>query len=92
MTFKHKDSKTVTEAANLFAGILQKNFDNYMVGPARPVVNRVRNQFLMELLLKLPKDSLIINNCKQSILDAIVIMHQEKKYRNVTVVPEVDAL
>lgn len=92
MTFRHKSNEVVSGAAFFFAGVIKKEFAGYLVGPAQPVVNRVRNQFLMELMFKLPKDSAIIHNCKQSIHESIVLMHQEKKYRSVIVVPDVDAI
>jgi primosomal protein N' (replication factor Y) len=63
-----------------------------MVGPAEPIIGRIRNQFLMELLLKLPRDSQTIANCKKDLLEQVAILHQEKSYRSVTVVPDVDAL
>jgi primosomal protein N' (replication factor Y) len=39
-------------------------FKNFITGPAEPVVNRVRNQYLFDVLLKLPKDAQLISNCK----------------------------
>lgn len=92
ITFKHKKSDVVSGAAFLFADGLKKNFDKYMVGPAQPVVNRVRNQYLMELMLKLPKDAALINGCKQIILETITAVHQEKAFRMVNIVPDVDAV
>jgi primosomal protein N' (replication factor Y) len=44
----------------------------------------------MELMLKLPKGSILLNSAKESITETIAIMHQEKKYRTVAVVPDVD--
>ncbi|MEO6001047.1 MAG: primosomal protein N' [Chitinophagaceae bacterium] len=92
ITFRHKNNDIVAGATNLFTGIIKKNFEKYMVGPAPPVVNRVRNQYLMELLFKLPKDAALINGCKQSILNTIAEMHQDKRYRMVSVIPDVDAI
>ncbi|HYC27476.1 MAG TPA: primosomal protein N', partial [Chitinophagaceae bacterium] len=47
--FRHKIKETVQEAANFFGAQLEKEFANYLVGPAEPVIGRVRNQYLMEL-------------------------------------------
>ncbi|HEY0676887.1 MAG TPA: primosomal protein N' [Chitinophagaceae bacterium] len=90
ITFKHKIKDTVNEAAHLFAENLQKEYGNYLVGPAEPVVGRIRNQYLMELLLKLPKDTGFINKVKQAIRQTIVTLHMEKKHRSVSVVVDVD--
>ncbi len=92
ITFKHKDVRVVSDAAMVFAEQMKAQYGNYMIGPAQPVVNRVRNQYLMELLFKLPKDSSTIHQCKQSILQNIAILHQDKRCRSVQVIPDVDAV
>ncbi|HEX2532588.1 MAG TPA: primosomal protein N', partial [Chitinophagaceae bacterium] len=90
--FRHKERNTVFEAAQAFARGLETAFGAHLVGPAEPVVNRVRNQFLMELLLKLPRDTGVIAQCKKTILNQIALLHAEKQFRSVIVVPDVDAV
>lgn len=92
LTFRHKIKEVTEAAAHRFALALKKDFEQYLVGPAEPVVNRVRNQFLMELLLKLPKDASLITACKTAIQDQIAILHNEKKFRSVVMIPDVDAM
>lgn len=92
LTFKHKQ-KDVTEAtAHLMAEALKPEFGKYLVGPAEPVVNRIRNQFLMELLLKLPKDSELIQRCKRFILEQVAVLHNDKRFRSVVMIADVDAM
>ena len=92
LTFKHKQ-KDVTEAAShIMAEALKPEFGKYLVGPAEPVVNRIRNQFLMELLVKLPKDGELIQRCKKFILDQIATLHNDKRFRSVVVIADVDAV
>ncbi len=90
LTFKHKQKEVVEMAALYFAGKMKTSYERYLVGPAEPVVNRVRNQYLMELLVKLPKDSQVVKSCKQFILDQVALMHNEKLLRNVVVISDVD--
>ncbi len=92
VTFKHKEREVVSEAAHFFANALQTVYSQYLVGPAEPVINRVRNMFLMELLIKLPRDSAIIARCKSDILKQCAALHAEKKFKKIMVVPDVDAL
>ena len=49
ITFKHKLKDVVEAAAHFCANDLKKEFEKWLVGPAEPVVNRIRNQFLMEI-------------------------------------------
>ncbi|MBC8035309.1 MAG: primosomal protein N', partial [Chitinophagaceae bacterium] len=92
LRFRHRDAQIVAQAALAFSGLVKAEFSKYMVGPAQPVVSRVRSQYIMELMFKLPKDGTIINSCKQNVLQNIALLHQEKKYRSVQVVIDVDAV
>lgn len=91
LTFKHKSRDVVYAAAHKFAEILKKEFGQYLIGPAEPVVNRVRNQFLMELLVKLPKDSQLVARCKKLIHEQTAILHNENQFKSVIIIPDVDA-
>ncbi len=90
LTFKHKLKDVVDGAAHSMANALKEKFSQYLVGPAEPVVNRVRNQYLMELMIKLPKDAALIQHCKQQVHEQVAVLHQDKKYRSVVIIPDVD--
>ena len=90
VTFKHKEQHIAEEAANIMLQGLKAGFGNYISGPSEPLVNKVRGQFLQELLLKLPKDSQMIDRCKEAIEQQIVIIQTNKRYRQVQVIPDVD--
>lgn len=90
LSFRHKFREVAGQAAQKFADALKNDYGNYLIGPAEPVVARVRNQYIIELLLKLPKDKTIIANCKRALLELTAILHNDKKYRSVVVVADVD--
>ena len=90
LTFKHKLKDIVDDGAYRFAQALKQNYDRYMVGPAEPVVNRVRNQFLMELVFKLPKDGSVIVACKSAIQQQVAALHSEKRFKSLVIIPDVD--
>ncbi len=92
LTFKHKLKEVVERAAYQFANALKGRYGNYLVGPAEPVIGRIRNQYLVELLVKLPRDAKLITRCKNDLLEQAAILHQEKSFRSVTIVPDVDAV
>jgi len=92
VTFKHKIKEVVESAANFCANNMKKDFDKYLVGPAEPVINRIRNQYLMELLLKLPRDGNTISFAKLVIQQQAAILHNNKKFRSVGIVADVDAI
>ena len=90
LTFKNKIREVVQDAADWFSGSLQNQYREFIIGPSEPVINKVRNQYLRELLLKLPRNSKVIDACKKDILYHIALLHQEKRYRSVVVLPDVD--
>lgn len=92
ITCKHKLKDIAEEAANILGRFLTEKYAAYLSGPAEPAVNRVRNQYLFELLLKLPKDSQFIRLCKQDIFQQIAIIQSNKRYRSATIIADVDAV
>jgi primosomal protein N' (replication factor Y) len=92
LTFKHKMKDVAENAAKQFANSLQNKYGNYIVGPAEPVINRIRNQYLMEMLLKLPRDGKLMAQCKKDLLEQVALLHQEKRFRSVVIVPDVDVV
>ncbi|MCZ2460110.1 MAG: primosomal protein N' [Chitinophagales bacterium] len=92
ITFKHKLKDIVERAAVHFSDSLKNKYGQYLVGPAEPVINRIRGQYLMELLVKLPRDSRTIAQCKKDLMEQTAILHSEKSFRSVTVIPDVDAM
>ncbi|MEJ7677478.1 MAG: primosomal protein N' [Segetibacter sp.] len=92
LTCKHKFRDVAEEAANILGRFLTAKYAAYLSGPAEPAVNRVRNQYLFELLLKLPKDAQFIRLCKQDILQQIAIIQFNKRYRSVAIIADVDAV
>lgn len=92
ITLKHKDKNTAYEAANIMANGLQAHYSPYINGPAQPPVDRVRNQYLWDIQLKLPKNTPLIEQCKNVIKQQTVIIQNHHNYKGVTVVYDVDAM
>jgi primosomal protein N' (replication factor Y) (superfamily II helicase) len=92
LTFKHKDKDVAAGAAHAATEAMKAEFGKFLTGPAEPVVNRVRNQYLMELLIKLPKDTELIQRCKRAIQEQVAILHNDKRFRSVVVIADVDAV
>lgn len=92
LTLKHKDKDVVNECAVKLVLALNAELKGYVTGPAVPVVGRVRNQFLMEVLIKLPKESGQSMTYKKVIRNHISLIQSEKKYASVTIIPDVDPM
>ena len=92
LVFRHKIRETAESAAYFFANNLRKEFGKWLIGPAEPVVNRIRNQYLMEIMLKLPKDSQTLSFAKHVIQQQMAILNNDRKFRSVVIIPDVDAV
>lgn len=92
LSFKHKIREIAEQAAHRFTEALKNRYNDYLVGPAEPVVGRIRNQYLMELLLKLPKDPKLIAQCKKDMQEQVAILHNDKRFRSVVIVADVDSV
>ncbi|MGG9963662.1 replication restart helicase PriA [Ferruginibacter sp. SUN106] len=90
LTLKHKDKTVVANAADRLAALLRQDLKDYIVGPAAPVINRIRNQYLMEILIKLPKEHGMSMTYKKVIRNHINLLGGEKSYKSVHVVADVD--
>lgn len=87
LRLKHKTLQKVQDASATLAQYLKK--DMTVVGPAAPMVGRVRNQYIMELMIKLPKDAQG-SALKQVIRNAIQTLLADKRFSPVQVVVDVD--
>jgi primosomal protein N' (replication factor Y) (superfamily II helicase) len=90
LTLKHKDKTVVANAADKLAALLRQDLKEYIVGPAAPIINRIRNQYLMEILIKLPKEYGMSMTYKKVIRNHINLLASEKSYKGVSVVVDVD--
>ncbi len=89
---KHRDKQIVTEAIKFIEEGLRADYGKYLVGPAEPIINRIRNQYLMELIIKLPRDTKFITGCKKAIAKIQSSMHQIDKLKNAFMILDVDPL
>lgn len=52
----HKDFEKVKKGAAWFATALKGGFQNHVLGPEAPLIERIRNQYQQQILIKIPQD------------------------------------
>lgn len=67
---KHTDIKMATEASRWLAEQLRKSLQNEVLGPQVPSVARVKNRYIQQIVVKLPKEAAKVNAAKQLIQSA----------------------
>ena len=80
----------LNDGAKIFAQTLKSHLGEWVIGPAVPYVGRVRGYFLMDLLLKLPRDSRKIRYAKDTLLEAIHALNTTEGYATIRVNVDVD--
>ena len=90
LEFKHKSFAVLQEAANWFASALRANFPE-VLGPQSPPVGRIRNQYVMHILLKLPANKSTAAP-KAQIMRVVNRFEQIASYRSVRIHIDVDPI
>jgi primosomal protein N' (replication factor Y) (superfamily II helicase) len=57
ITLKHTDKSLVEEAASILAQGLRKKLAHGVLGPQTPLITKVQNQYLMDIWVKIKKDT-----------------------------------
>ena len=91
ITFKHSDKKVVREASEKYVtGIKPKLKQVKILGPGEPMIAKIRNEFLMHVLLKIQRNQGGLGDIKSLLLNASAQLQLEKQFRSVKVVFDVD--
>ncbi len=86
---KHKDYHKVDSGINWLAKALQNSYRENVLGPTEPAVARVRNQFIKNLVIKIPpKQSL--KNTKQQLEKIKNTFQSVKDFRPIRFIIDVD--
>lgn len=88
--FRHADKNRAMQAASFFASRLIPVFGDYLIGPAEPVVNRVKNRYIYEIMLKLPRDGSKNTLARNHIQQQIAIMQNDPQMKSVHIQINVD--
>ena len=90
ITFKHRLKHIAEAAANIMGGALHQAFPDQVSGPAEPVIGRIRNMYIMELLLRIPKSGKSFALAKTIIKQQMDLLQYDKTFRSVIIHPDVD--
>jgi primosomal protein N' (replication factor Y) len=86
---KHRDPKLLHTASEEFAVHLKKTFGNRILGPEYPMVSRIMNLFIKQILIKLERHY-SVSAAKETLIREIGEFHKRKEYSPVRLVIDVD--
>lgn len=91
IVLKHKDFRKVDSGAKELAQKLQSKLGNCVLGPAIPMIPRIRNQYIQEILIKIDPNKLSLSKVKSFIDQEIYWLKTESKHKAVKCIADVDA-
>lgn len=90
-TLKHRDQNKVNEGAAALAKELRSVFKNRILGPENPLVGRVRNYYLKQIILKFENEA-SRRKVKALVQEKIDAFQSQRKFSSVIVNIDVDPL
>ncbi|MDB5241695.1 MAG: primosomal protein [Spirosoma sp.] len=93
LTVRHADKATSQQAADRLAAELTDALgSSRILGPEQPLVERIRNLFLFDIMVKIERDKVNVKAVKAYIKDRINDILTDKGLRQVSIVIDVDCL
>lgn len=86
---KHKDANLLNAAAARFAALLKAQLGTRVLGPEQPLVSRIRNYYIKQIIIKSDK-STAIQKVKSVLKQTITDFNAEKPYKGVIIQVDVD--
>ncbi len=90
LTLKHKEKEHTAKAGLELVSKLSIMDNVHLIGPAEPPISRIRNQYLQEILIKLPNNLRLIKEIKHNIYKAVQALTSAKHYSRIRVIIDVD--
>jgi primosomal protein N' (replication factor Y) len=89
LTMKHKNLDVLQKSSVWLANTLINHFKNQLLGPESPIVSRVNNKFIKNILIKIPIDT-NLDNSKDYIFKVLKSFSSISEFRNVQISIDVD--
>lgn len=92
ITIRHAKSELAHAAMHFLADRLKQKLGRRVLGPAVPPVGRIRNKYVIELLIKVENTPKALAGCKAVIKEAYRLLYVHRTYKSVDVITDVDPL
>ncbi|MDR2913081.1 MAG: primosomal protein N' [Alistipes sp.] len=101
LMLRHADREVLNAAARRFAELLRPDFGDLLLGPQPPVVEKIKGEFALMFLLKVPRGNFssaggravtprAMSAVREIVQRAIRTLAADPAFRRVTVTPDVD--
>ena len=91
LTLLHKDEEQLNDSAKFFGDELKKKLGKRVIGPGFPLVARIKNLYLKNILVKVEKES-SANSVKRIISEGISLMRNSPSHKSARIQVDVDPM
>jgi len=91
ITLKHKETKSLNKASQVFADQLKSKLGKRIIGPEYPIVPRIKNLYLKQILIKIERE-VSVAAIKTEILMQKEIFQKKGEFRSVRLIIDVDPM
>jgi primosomal protein N' (replication factor Y) len=89
ITLKHRDKQLLDKAADYLLSLLQPSIHEKIMGPEYPLISRIHNLYLKNLLIKIERGSYLASS-KEHIISEVRTMKENPEYRSIQYTIDVD--
>lgn len=89
LTMKHRDFDKLKEGSMWLYNVLSQNLDMPVLGPEEPAINRIRNEYIRTIMVKIPVQK-HLGNTKKNIAKVLMSFEAVPQYRSIKVKVDVD--
>ncbi len=90
LLFKHTDNRIAEEAANHFLHSLTPEIQRTILGPAQPLINRIRNKYIWELCVKIAPQMQQLQLAKRQLSHYVRLIQAHPRYKTVQIIIDID--
>ncbi len=91
ITIKHPSKDIAEQSAQLFANTIRRLMQSNMIlGPEEPHISKIRNKYLRDILIKIPRDFKGLQSLKIRLRDEAAKLKFQKGFGSVQIVFDVD--
>ena len=89
LTLKHKDFEKLKEGSMWLYQVLSQNLQIPVLGPEEPGINRIRNEYIRTIMVKIPQEGALVST-KKTIQKMLNSFEAVAQYRSIKVTVNVD--
>lgn len=93
VTIRDSDKQVAGDAAKFYAMEIRRHLgDQRINGPVEPLIGKIRNQYLFEIMIKIEKQGINLKALKEFLLNSRNMLLNQRSYKSVRVIFDVDTI